>query len=177
MKFFREKNDEIYSIASMQARVFERSSKEGLNSHDFIMAFMHSKEAMQLDIILFDNAGLSERELYSSIKTKISNIKKRTAVYPENIMHWIGFFYRYASYLTGVPSFMLYKKITPKYLYSVYPAYHSLEISKAVSVVFDDKSELFISPQERGRMELHSNTDEYNYIDVKKLKELKESFK
>ena len=80
MKFFREKNDEIYQVASMQARIFERSSLEGLNSYDFIMAFMHSSEAMQLDTILFENAGLSEREIYASITNKITNIKKKTTV-------------------------------------------------------------------------------------------------
>ena len=178
MKFFREKNDEIYHCASMQARIFEKSSVDGLNTYDFIRAFIHSDECFQLDIVSFDNAGLSEREIYSSIKNKISNIKKKTAVYSPQVMHWIGFFYRYANYLTMIPSPRLYKAIPPKYLVSVYPTYHSLEISKAVSKVCDDKSEFLLTPEENFKHILSSpKENDENYLNVKEIKKLLERIK
>lgn len=173
MKFFREKNDEIYRAASMQARIFERSSIEGLNSYDFIMAFMFSEEAFQLDAISFDNAGLSEREIYASIKNKIANISKKTTVYSPEIMHWIGFFYRYASYLMVIPSKSLFKKIGPKYLSGIYPTYHSLEISKAVNLVLEEKEELFISPQERFVSIFASPDSKDEYFNIQEISKKK----
>lgn len=178
MRFFKEKDEAIYQYASMQARIFERSANEELNSHDFIRAFMHSKECFQLDTESFDNAGLSEREIYTSIKNRISNIKKKTSVYPPQIMHWIGFFYRYASYLSMVPSPRLYKAVSPSYLVSVYPTYHSLEISKAVSKVFDDKEELLLTPEENFNHILSSpKENDEDYLNIEEIKKMMKKLK
>ena len=137
MKFLRQKDDICYRMASMQASIFEKSSERNISSYYFIQEFMNSDDAKSLDDLSFLYGGSSELEIYINI---INNAKRKEGgtIYPPEIMHWIGFFYRYAAYLTGVSSKKLFKLISPSVLNKAYPLYHSLEISKAVVTVFED---------------------------------------
>ena len=108
---------------------------------------MYSKDAKMLDDLSFLLSGSSEAEIYLNI---LSCMKKKSGgtIYPKSIMHWIGFFYRYASYLTGIKSKELFEKIPPKYLLKVYPLYHGVDIQKAIQMVFDDLNFRKLTPQE-----------------------------
>lgn len=148
MNFIRKKDDVVYRLASMQARIFEKASSSGFPSYYFIRAFLHSPEASSLDDLSFLLGGSSETEVYLRVS---ESLKKRSGgtVYPPHIMHWMGFFYRYAAYLSGIPSAKLAKSIPPKHLLGVYDAYHGLDIAKAVEMVFDGLSIVNPTPQER----------------------------
>ena len=147
MKFLRKKDEIGYMLASMQARIFERSAKEGIPSYFFIQTLANSFDAYQLDNLSFLLSGSSEIEVY--MNTKRHTKRKKGLVYSEQVMHWMGFFYRYASYLTNISSKQLFKKIKPKYLSSVYPLYHSVDIVKAVKMVFEDVDFNKMTPSER----------------------------
>ena len=136
MKYLRKKDDVCYQLGSMQARAFEKSSNERIPSYFFIQQFMFSKEAKMMDDLSFLQSGLSELEIYINIKKQTK--RKKGNVYSPEIMHWIGFFYRYASYLTGINSKILFKKITPNQLCDLYPLYHGLDIQKAIDMVFSN---------------------------------------
>ena len=148
MNFIRKKDDIVYRLASMQARIFEKASYSGLPSYYFVLAFLHSPEAASLDNLSFLLGGSSELEIYLRVS---ESLKKRSGgtVYPPHVMHWIGFFYRYAAYLSNIPSAKLAKAIPPKHLCGVYEAYHGLDIAKAVEMVFDELSIDNPTPQER----------------------------
>ena len=135
MKYLRKKDDIALRLASMQANIFARSSKEGIPSYFFIQQFMLSSDAKLIDDLLFLESGSSELEIYLNIRN--STKRKKGKVYPEDISHWIGFFYRYASYLTGLSSKLLFKKVKPNSLFNLYPLYHSLDIEKAVMMVLE----------------------------------------
>lgn len=147
MKFLRKKDEIGYMLASMQARIFERSAKEGIPSYFFIQTLANSFDANQLDNLSFLLSGSSEIEVY--MNTKMHTKRKNGLVYPEPVMHWMGFFYRYASYLTNISSKQLFKKISPKYLSGVYPLYHSVDIVKAVEMVFEDVDFDKMTPAQR----------------------------
>ena len=147
MKFLRKKDEIGYMLASMQARIFERSAKEGIPSYFFIQTLANSFDAYQLDDLSFLLSGSSEIEVY--MNTKMHTKRKNGLVYPEPVMHWMGFFYRYASYLTNISSKQLFKKISPKYLSGVYPLYHSVDIVKAVEMVFEDVDFDKMTPTQR----------------------------
>lgn len=147
MKFLRKKDDDCYRLASMQARIFEKSSNEGIASYFFIQKFMNSMDAKSLDDLSFLLSGSSEIELYFNCIKAVKRTKGQ--VYPSSVMHWIGFFYRYASYLTGISSMELFKKISPKYLNQVYPLYHGLDIVKAIEMVFESQHIEQETPNER----------------------------
>ena len=136
MKFLREKDDIVYRLASMQARIFERSGSEGIASYFFIQQFMNSDDARSLDDLSFLLSGSSEAEIYLNVIRGIKRTKGE--IYSQEILHWIGFFYRYASYLTNIGSSKLFKNISPQYLNKVYPAYHGVDIEKAIEMVFKD---------------------------------------
>ena len=147
MNFLRKKNDESYRLASMQARIFEKSALENIPSYFFIQSFMNSKDAKSLDDLSFLLSGSSEIEIYNNVMNKVR--RKEGAIYPSEIMHWIGFFYRYASYLSGIDSKTLIKNIRPSTLEKIYPLYHGMEISKAVETIIDIKKIDNRSPLER----------------------------
>lgn len=147
MKFLRKKDDICYQLGSMQARIFEKSADEGIQSYFFIQSFMFSKEAKLLDDLSFLQSGLSELEIFTNIKKKTK--RRNGKIYNPEVMHWIGFFYRYASYLTGLNSKTLFKKINPNQLCNLYPLYHGLDIQKAIDMVFSNIEVTIESPMDR----------------------------
>ena len=148
MKFLREKDDNYSTLCSLQARIFEKASENNLPSFFFIQTFMNSSDAEQLDNLLFLLSGSSSSEIYTNIAKKLPKIKKPT-IYDSNVMHWIGFFYRATSYLLNISSKELFKNIPPRYLNSVYPLYHSLDLKQAIQIIFDDLEYEHLSPNER----------------------------
>ena len=147
MNFLRKKDDLCYSLASMQARIFEKSVDDNIPSYFFIQQYMLSNYTSLLDNLSYFESGLSELELYLNIKNTVK--RNRGKVYPKEIMHWIGFFYRYASYLSGIDSKTLFKKINPNKLCEAYPLYHSLDIQKAVETILDDIDLENMTPMDR----------------------------
>ena len=147
MKFLREKDDIVYRLASMQARIFERSGSEGIASYFFIQQFMNSDDARSLDNLSFLLSGSSEAEIYLNVTREIKRTKGE--IYSQEILHWIGFFYRYASYLSKVRSKKIFEKVKPKYLAQVYPLYHGLDIQKAVGIILDEFKIEYLTPWER----------------------------
>lgn len=147
MKFLRKKDEDGSRLASMQARIFERSANDDIASYFFIQQFMNSEETILLDNLNYFLSGLSEWEIY--IHTKSAVKRSDGQIYSSDAMHWIGFFYRYASYLTGMTSKELFKRIHPKFLYQAYPLYHSLDIVKAVQRVFETLNIEQETPSER----------------------------
>lgn len=134
MKFLRSVDHLSYSLASSQARIFEKSVSFGIPSKIFIKSFMTSNEALWLDNLNLNIAGLSEIEIFDAISNKV--ITKKGELYPFSVMHYIGYFYRMASYLTGLSSKELYKKIKPELLIRNYQTLHSLSIEEAIEEMF-----------------------------------------
>lgn len=135
MKFLRSVDKISYSLAKSQARIFEKSVSCGIPSKIFIRSFMLSDEASFFDKLNIDIVGLSEGEIFDNISSKISN--KKGVVYSYSIMHFIGYFYRIASYLTNLTSKYLYKHIKPEILARNYNTLHSLPIEEAIKEIFE----------------------------------------
>lgn len=138
MKFLRNVDTLSYSLASSQARIFENSVSFGIPSKIFIKCYMLSNQAKLLDDLSLDVAGLSEVEIFDAVKENIKTT--RGELYPFEIMHYIGFFYRMCSYLTGENSNWVYIKIKPDFLYKNYKMIHSLPIQEAIKEVFEIKN-------------------------------------
>ena len=157
MKFLREKNEDAYKLASSQARIFEKSVQQLVPSYHFISAFMKSEFAESMDSLQYLFGFQSDDDVFSDI---VKHMIKREGgtVFSAEEMHWIGYFYRYASFLSGASSKEIYKSVKPNYLRSVYPTYHGLDIEKAVQIVFDDCGFARMTPNERFvKLYLNSN--------------------
>ena len=142
--------DELcHSLSVSQARIFDRSVKNGISSYFFIKSFMLSNQARELDNLNLEGAGLTEVDIFDAICEKVSI--RRGELLPYEIIHFIGYFYRSASYLCGVTSKYLYKNIPPKFLVNNFKTLHAIAIEDAIEEVFDalhlitkSKNELFI---------------------------------
>lgn len=137
MKFIKNEDEKCFSLSQMQAGIFERAAKDQISSYFFIKVYMHSDEVNKLDDESIFYTGLSRESIYLPILRKMK--KTSGEAYPIEIMHWIGYFYRTACYLTGKRSKWMFNQISPSYLKDVYYTYHSLDITKAVQLVLDSK--------------------------------------
>ncbi len=135
MNYLRKMDEIGHSLATSQARIFERSVEDDLPSFFFIKSFMLSYEARQLDELNLDYAGITEVEIYEVIKNRIKSKRGQLFSYP--VMHFLGYFYRSAAYLHGVSSSTLYEKVPPKFLVDNYQTLHSLPIEEAIKEAFE----------------------------------------
>lgn len=130
MNFLRKFDNIASSLAHSQAMIFERSVEEGLPSRMFIRSFMLSDEARRLDELYLEMAGLSEIEIFNSIKLKIKSKRGELLSYP--LIHFIGYFYRSAVYLTNYSSKQIYERIPVEFLIRNYLVLHTYAIEEAV---------------------------------------------
>ncbi len=135
MNFLRKFDRVISNLAHSQAMIFEHSVEECISSKMFIKCFMLSEEARRLDELSLEMAGLSEIEIFDSIKKKIKT--KRGSLLPYPIMHFIGYFYRSAVYVSGYSSKQIYEKIPINFLIRNYDVLHSFAIEEAVRESFE----------------------------------------
>ena len=135
MKFLRSVDSLSYSLASSQARIFEKSVSFGIPSKIFIRSYMLSQEAKLIDSLNLTGDGLSEDDIFDNISKKIKTNKGE--LYSFSVMHYIGYFYREAAYLTGLSSRQLYQSVKPDILKRNYNAIHSLSIEEAIKEIFE----------------------------------------
>lgn len=132
MNYSRKPDDLVARMAHNQAWIFEKASRDGLPSYSFIKMYMCSPLVDELDRLILVPDDEICYPIYQTIK------RKGTVVDP-NVMHWIGYVYRYLAYLYGVSSRVLFHEVQPKYLYEVYEPYHSLDIVKAAEKIYEEK--------------------------------------
>lgn len=149
MNYLRGFDKLCHTLSLSQARIFERSVEDGIPSYTFIKSFMLSSSAKSLDELNLESAGLSELEIYNEIKDKIKTRRGNTLSYP--VIHFIGYFYRSAVYMSGLSSKYIFNTISVKYLENNYLTLHSLSIVEAIKEAFDalkieqeDKTKKFI---------------------------------
>lgn len=134
MKFLRKFDTVGSNLAHAQAMIFERSVEKGISSRMFIKCFMLSEEARLLDDLSLEIAGLTEIEIFDSIRKRIKT--KNCQLLPYLLIHFIGYFYRAAAYLSGYSSKQIYEMIPISFLEKNYLVLHTFAIEEAVKEVF-----------------------------------------
>lgn len=136
MKSLRENDDNCYLLSKMQANIFEQSSIDNIPSAYFVKVFANSIYAKMMDNLDFFNSSLSENDIYQNVK---DNVKmSRGTVYPDYVMHWVGYILRGWSYLYKVNTNSILKKIPLSSFVKAYYPYHSLDVTKAIERIADD---------------------------------------
>ena len=148
MSFLRKKDETCATLASLQARVFQRSADEGISSRSFVRAFMTDPLTQTLDSLDYLLSGLSSDDLFFAAAKRVPS-DTRGNVLPGYILHWVGYIYRTACYLTGLTSKSIYRSVPLDYLTSVYPLYHGLDPVKAVQMILGDNNVDPMTPMER----------------------------
>ena len=85
-------------------------------------------------------------------KTTFGNSK----VVDQEVMYWVGYLYRYWSYVYDVPSSLLVNQVKPNMLFSRYELYHSQDLNYVIERIIEE-DEILIHPKKT----LQEVLDEY----------------
>lgn len=130
-------------ICSYQAKLFENSiEKTNCSSKIFIRRFMNSKLAKRMDRIGFIYDSLDVMDAMDEIENQYGESAYGVEKFSVEEMYWIGYIYRYWSYIAEKPSKEIYKLIKPEELRKLYFPYHSLDPLQAIERIMEaNKSE------------------------------------
>lgn len=121
-------------LAAMQANIFSDASKKGLGSYYFLRRFASSEYCEELDSLAIMRSSLVPDNFWEENEATIS---KNGMILPVDVMHWIGYIYRYWCYTEDIPLLRLIKQVTIKFMSSIYNAYHSLSPEEVVKHIKD----------------------------------------
>lgn len=100
---------------------------------------MYSNVASMMDNLSFLNTNLQANDILESIDQEFGTSDYGSVKYTANEMHWIGYIYRYFSFICEKSSVQVYKIIKPKELRSLYLPYHTMDSAKAVDMILESK--------------------------------------
>ena len=139
MKYLNINKDGLI-LCDIQAQAFELSLCEtDCSSEIFIRRFMYSNVASMMDNLSLLNTNLQPGDILDSIEQEFGASDYGSVKYSVNEMHWIGYIYRYFSFICDKSSQQVYKIIKPKELRSLYLPYHTMDPSKAVDMILESK--------------------------------------
>ena len=115
-------------LCDIQGRLFELSARQGLDSEEFVSAFMGSNVAKALDSRYNRMQWAGEEYLLEELIDGCGGI----AVSPENaispeVMYWMGYVYRYWHYLKGESSAKIYRLADFNTMKRNYLMFHTLD--------------------------------------------------
>ena len=130
-------------LAKMQAEMFSDATKRGFGSYYFLRRFASSTYCKALDSLAILRSSLVPDNFWDENEKTIS---KNGTIFHSDVMHWIGYIYRYWCYVENIKMMKLIQRVPIKYLASIYNAYHSLSPEVVVAHV---KETLHINEEER----------------------------
>ena len=128
------------SICNVQGRLFELASKNKYSSVQFISFFMNSKVAKELDSENTQINEIGEDCLLSALIDEVGDsLSKDGEVYPQTIMYWIGYIYRYWHYLYEESSEIIYSYASADTLRVNYLMFHTMDPEMAIDNLIEIK--------------------------------------
>ena len=119
-------------IAKMQADIFSNATKKELGSYYFLRRFASSDYCKELDSLAILKSSLTPDNFWFENEETIS---KKGTILPSDVMHWIGYIYRFWCYTESISLMKLIKDVPIIYMSMIYNAYHSLSPEEVVSHV------------------------------------------
>lgn len=126
-----------YQLCDELAAVFEKSSDLDYNSELFIQTFMNSETAKRLDNKYHQINYCGEAHTFENFERDHPNFPKGN-VWKRDIMHWIGYIYRYWHFMTDEPSSEIVKIAPPTTMADNYHYLHTLDPEWAVERLLAD---------------------------------------
>jgi len=128
------------NLCKFQAELFEQSLAETeCSSKIFIRRFMLSELAKRMDKegFLFDAVTISDALHELEMQFGVSEYGQIR--FGKEELYWMGYIYRYWSYISGKSSKQLYKIVKPEELRKLYFPYHSLDSEQAIERIKESK--------------------------------------
>ena len=133
-------NDASLLSCRFVSDLFEYSTKkQECSSKVFIKAYVYSSVSNTISNSSFILNSLDISQAYELIKKE----KKLTIgkdIYPSYVMSRIGYIMEYFTLSTNIPLTVLYKKIKPEELYTLYESYHSLDNDLVIQRICEAKN-------------------------------------
>ncbi len=131
-------------LCEIQAKTFENSIEMTQSSSEiFIRRFMNSKIVKTMDNCSLLDMTLQSKDLLILIEEQYGVSRYGKEKYSHNEMYWIGYLYRYFSYIYELSSLQVYKIIKPKELRELYLPYHTLDPAQAIERILEAKGMLY----------------------------------
>lgn len=125
-------------LCAVQVRMFELSLKKGFLSREFIDLYMQSKTAEYFYLPFDRTQWLGEENLLFDFLEEKPNLQSGE-LYSSGALFWIGYTYRYWHYLTGQNSKDIVKICDAQTMYTLHPAYHTLDCTMAIERILEAK--------------------------------------
>lgn len=127
-------------LCQFQAELFQKSINETkCSSKIFIRRFMLSDIAKRMDKVGFLYSVTDTIDAFIEIETQFGASDYGTQKFEEEELYWIGYIYRYWSYIAGMSSKQLYRLVKPEELKKVYFPYHSFDPALAIERIKEAK--------------------------------------
>ncbi len=126
-------------LCDIQGRLFEQAKKSGYDCPAFIKTFMNSKAAAALDDTYDRLQWAGEEYILEELNEEAGGLKKAGKTYPEEVMYWTGYIYRYWHYYTNESSGAIYKTADAVTMNECWLGFHTLDVEMAI----DDLKEIY----------------------------------
>lgn len=129
------KFDELgLQLAKSQANLFENSLlKYKGSSAIFIRNYMYSEEVEKIDRYLEFNST----NIINNLNNKNLSIGKNR--YSPEILYWIGYIYRYWTYVYEMSSKRIYKIANADEMKKLFKVYHTMDPKTAINRILEEK--------------------------------------
>lgn len=126
-------------MCGYQAMLFECSLEQtDCSSAIFIRRFMNSDLAKRMDStgFLFDSTDV--RDAINELENQYGSSSYGVEKYSREEMHWIGYLYRYWTYVSEKTSKQIYRMMKPGELRKLYFPYHSLDPLQVIERITEE---------------------------------------
>ncbi len=148
----REMDKEGLLLCDLQGLAFELSVEQTSTSSEiFMRRFMNSKIAKMIDKESVLQLNIQPKDILQLVEEEYEKSKYGSVKYTKNEMYWIGYLYRYFSYIYEFSSVQVYKIVKPKELRGLFLPYHTLSPSQAIERILEAKGWSFNSEDELKR--------------------------
>ena len=134
-------------LCKIQANLFKNYREySSCSPYFFIRRFMNSHLSERFDDMTILLEASSDETFINEIDEQygMTFFGKADSISPE-VMYWVGYVYRYWSYIYEVPSHLLFKQVQPKLLFDRYALYHSMDVEYAIERICEEET-ILISP-------------------------------
>ena len=133
-------------LCDIQGRLFELSGREGYKSESFIKNTMSSPVAEGLDSLYNRYQWAGEEYLLEELTETVPGMKMGTP-YPQEVLYWTGYLYRYWQIEKGIASAKIVKIAPPAAMKRNYTMFHTMDPLMAI----EDLTELHAQKKSANR--------------------------
>ena len=115
-------------LCDIQGRMFELSARKKYDSAAFVRAFMMSDTAKELDSRYNRMQWAGEEYLLEEVETAAGDtLTSGGEIFPEDVLYWMGYIYRYWHYYSGENSARIYRQATAETMRRNYMIFHTMD--------------------------------------------------